>query len=172
MKRTASYVLLLLMMATSAIAQAQPDGRPGPPSPERMNEIRAQKAAYITSKLSLTPEEAQRFWPVYNKYDEEIEALRRELGGADRELRAKGDALTEADASAFLEKEIGNRQKEVDIMRKLQGESRKLIGAKRTVELGRAERDFHREVLRRFKDGPRGGTRGSDRKGDQPGKRN
>jgi Spy/CpxP family protein refolding chaperone len=151
--------LLLAMLAAPVVAQ--PPDAPPFLSPEKRKELRAQKAAYITSRISLSPEEAQQFWPVYNKFDEETDALRRELGDMDRELRTKGDAMTDAEANALLEKELANRQKEVDLMRKFQADARKLIGPKRLVELGRAERDFHREVVRRFRerhegpDGPR-----------------
>lgn len=34
--------------------------------------IEAYKIAFLTKKLSLSPEEAQKFWPIYNKYSDEI----------------------------------------------------------------------------------------------------
>jgi len=150
-----STLRIFLMGAFTVLAfalQAQPPGPPPHLSPEKMKELRAQKAAYLTSKLSLTPEEAQLFWPVYNKYDEETDALRRDLGEHDRDLRKKGDAMTDADAQAHMDKEVANRQKEVDLLKRFHGEGKKIIGAKRMVELGRAERDFHREVIKRFQE--------------------
>lgn len=151
--KTLRSLLLTVLVAGAAIAlQAQPPGPPPHLSPEKMKELRAQKAAYLTSRISLSPEEAQQFWPVYNKFDEETDALRRELGESDRALREKGDGLTDAEAQAHLDKELANRQKEVDLMRKFHADGRRIIGAKRMVELGRAERDFHREVLRRFQE--------------------
>ncbi len=152
MKTLRTLLFLALLAGPIAALHAQPPGPPPHLSPEKMKELRAQKAAYLTSKISLTPEEAQQFWPVYNKFDEETDALRRELGDSDRALREKGDAVTEAEAKAHLEKEVANRQKEVDLLRKFQGDGRKIIGAKRMVELGRAERDFHREVVKRFQE--------------------
>ena len=37
--------------------------------------IQALKIAFITQKLQLTADEAQKFWPVYNQYDNEIRSL-------------------------------------------------------------------------------------------------
>ena len=51
--------------------------------------LEALKIAYLTKKLDLTTEEAQRFWPVYNKYTEEIRSIRKEQ---------KQKNLTELDA--------------------------------------------------------------------------
>lgn len=38
--------------------------------------LQAYKIAYLTRKLNLSPEEAQRFWPIYNKYENEIRNAR------------------------------------------------------------------------------------------------
>lgn len=40
--------------------------------------IEALKIAYITKKLNLSPDEAQRFWPIYNNYATEMRQVRRE----------------------------------------------------------------------------------------------
>ena len=34
------------------------------------------KIAYITNRLNLSPEEAQRFWPIYNNYSLELKVAR------------------------------------------------------------------------------------------------
>ncbi|HTS45003.1 MAG TPA: hypothetical protein VMH01_11450 [Puia sp.] len=38
--------------------------------------LEALKIAYLTKKLDLSTEEAQRFWPIYNQYTEEIRQTR------------------------------------------------------------------------------------------------
>ena len=40
------------------------------------NRLEALKIAYITNKLNLSPEEAQKFWPIYNQYALEIKVTR------------------------------------------------------------------------------------------------
>jgi hypothetical protein len=40
--------------------------------------IESLKIAYITRELTLAPEEAQKFWPVYNTYTAELKAARKE----------------------------------------------------------------------------------------------
>jgi len=41
-------------------------------SAQNGNRIEVLKIAFITKKLDLTPEEAQKFWPVYNQYSAEL----------------------------------------------------------------------------------------------------
>jgi len=40
------------------------------------NRLEALKIAYITNKLNLSPEEAQKFWPIYNSYALELRVAR------------------------------------------------------------------------------------------------
>jgi hypothetical protein len=40
------------------------------------NRIKSLEIAYITNRLNLSPEEAQRFWPIYNNYSVELKVAR------------------------------------------------------------------------------------------------
>jgi hypothetical protein len=44
--------------------------------PKRAARLEAIKVAFVTNALNLTEEEAQKFWPVFNKYTAEIKAAR------------------------------------------------------------------------------------------------
>src|SRR5882757_9173847 len=97
--------------------------------------LEALKIAYLTKKLDLTTEEAQRFWPVYNKYTDEIHGIRREqkdknlteLEAEDKILNVRkkynnefSKALTPQKADNFFrsEKEFGSYiQKELQLRR-------------------------------------------------------
>ena len=45
----------------------------------RKNNIEAIQIAYLTRELSLSPDEAQKFWPIYNEYRDELVAVRKEV---------------------------------------------------------------------------------------------
>jgi hypothetical protein len=45
-------------------------------SAQNGNRLKALEIAYITNKLNLSPEEAQRFWPIYNNYSLELKVAR------------------------------------------------------------------------------------------------
>jgi hypothetical protein len=44
---------------------------------DRKEQLESQKVAFITKQLSLTIEEAQRFWPVYNEFQQKKEEINR-----------------------------------------------------------------------------------------------
>lgn len=71
MKQILSILTLFLALSFTATAQSGP-GR----KDSAGNKVAAIKIAYLTSKLNLSPEEAQKFWPIYNKYAEELRKVR------------------------------------------------------------------------------------------------
>lgn len=159
-------LLSALLLPTASVAMAQPDDMPPIPE-EKLEEIKAQKVAYITQKMGFTPDEAQKFWPVYNQYDKELETGRKEMRDLHRELKKSGTELTEAEANQLIDKELSTRQKELDTRRKYSAEFKKNLGSVRTVKLYQAERDFNKELLKRMRE--RGGEqRGGRNPGGPP----
>lgn len=57
-----SFTLLLSLQGQSQRPQQQ----------RQAGALEAMKIAFITKRLDLSPEEAERFWPVYNKYAAEV----------------------------------------------------------------------------------------------------
>jgi len=66
-------ILTALLCALSATAPAQDGDNKGG------GRIEALKIAYLTKKLDLSPSEAEKFWPIYNKYIAEIKSNRANL---------------------------------------------------------------------------------------------
>lgn len=143
----ASVALCALILPLAATAQAE-----GGKRSEQLKEIKAQRTAYITAELALTPTEAQVFWPIYNAFDAEREQLKRERPKGERDKGASATPLTEAQAVELLKERHNTAQQNLDLERRYDDRFVKAIGAVRTVELHRAEQDFRREVLRRYKE--------------------
>lgn len=60
------FLLFLFITFVSIKTEAQH------PAGERMRSL---EIGYLTKELSLTPEEAEKFWPVYNRYKKELKSL-------------------------------------------------------------------------------------------------
>ena len=66
--------------------------------------IQAEKIAFITQELDLSPEEAQAFWPVYNQCWKEAREANKKMRDAFGELRGKkGEELSEKEIEAKLD---------------------------------------------------------------------
>lgn len=119
---------------------------------ESKEKIKKLKIAYFTENLSLTAEEAQQFWPIYNAFDEKNHDLRvTGFSKIKREVKNM-DSMSEAEASEILvrlealEKEMYENKR--DLMLKL----RKVLSAKKIIRLKKAERDFNKKLMKQFRD--------------------
>ena len=111
-------ILFILLGSLSQIKAQEPNGE----------KIQALKIAFITQKLQLTPDEAQKFWPVYNQYDNEV-----------RNIEADGDPNV-----------LGKEEKLLNVRKKYLGAFEKIIGPDKTNRLFNAERDFRGLLIRRL----------------------
>lgn len=118
------YLLILfLIMGNTVILKAQE------PNDPRVEKVQSLKIAFITQKLQLTPEEAQRFWPVYDQYQKEVQNLQME--NPNRPV-------------------IKNEEELLDIRKKYLGTFEKMLGPDKTNRLFNAERDFRTLLIRRL----------------------
>jgi hypothetical protein len=65
--------------------------------------IRMNKKALVSASLNLTPEQAEKFWPVYDRYQTELAAIQDRYLRIIKDYRAEYDTLTDAQAIALIE---------------------------------------------------------------------
>jgi hypothetical protein len=115
-------ILYLILVLLPFLGMAQ-DGIRG----ESKQRLEAIQVAYLTKELSLTTQDAEKFWPVYNKYQDELRGLLKNGG--------EEDVLT-------------RQQKALDIRKKYKPDFVKILGTDRTNKLFQSEDKF-REMVKR-----------------------
>ncbi len=117
MKKILLLTLFLLNINYFCFSQVQ----------NRKNNIEAIQIAYLTRELSLSSDEAQKFWPIYNEYRDELLAVRKEVRD---------------DEILFEEKVVNIRKKYKTDFKKV------LVTDQRVNQVFVAEKSF-RELLRK-----------------------
>lgn len=140
MKRFGHIILLIVFAVSTALAQ--------PGDNERFEKIRAIKVSYITDKIHLTSEQAARFWPVYNRYDDELRNERRRI----RQQIMKEKNLTEDDARKYIHDNLAYQEKKVELKKKYKDELLKIITPQQLAELYQAEQGFKQILLHQLGD--------------------
>jgi hypothetical protein len=119
---------------------------------DRWEKFRSEKIAFITSRLELTPAEAEKFWPVYNQMDKErweVQKLRREM---EEKVRNAGDALTEKEIIKLTREYAESMQKEGAIPVKYNEEFLKILPPKKVLNLYKTEKEFRIHMIKMFRD--------------------
>lgn len=118
-------------------------------APQRQK-IDAQKVAFITDQLQLTPEEAQKFWPVYNQYNSLKEDSNQDFMKSNMRFRNNPDAMSDKDASDLADSYIRHAQKLVDLQKDCHMKLKEVLPPKKLLKLYNVERDFQRLLLQRL----------------------
>ena len=143
MKHYAVLALILCALTLNGTAAFAQDKH----KHERREHVEAAKVAYLTDKMALTPEQAQKFWPVYNEH----EAKRRELVKGYRiDFRQDVDELTDQQVQARVNKFFDMKEKELALDKEYAEKYQKVISVKQLVKLYRGEREFTKMLLRRL----------------------
>ena len=134
------------------VALAQPTSRPvSPQKTEKREEIESYRIAFLTQKLSLTPEEAQRFWPVFNQFTAEMKALKANRV-SNRDMKNDIQNQSDKDVEKMVDGEIATRQQELDVVKKYHTQFKQVLPIKKVAILYRAENEFKKELLDKIRE--------------------
>lgn len=115
---------------------------------ERINTL---KIGYITEKIELTSGEAKDFWPIYNKYNEILHNLNVQIRNCRKSGCDKKENLTEKEALEILDKDSELMGKILQANREKDKELLKVISAKKLLLLKNAEKEFHRKLIKQYR---------------------
>ncbi|MBL7767132.1 MAG: hypothetical protein JNJ58_13615 [Chitinophagaceae bacterium] len=139
--------LFFLALAFSGIAQ------------KKGEKIESLKIAFISGQLNLDPGTAEKFWPVYNQYQDELMNLVRERRSLNRDDQRTADEI------------LDQEQKALDLKRKYSAQFLRIINNDQLNTLYRSEKEFRQMLIRRRQqqnEAPRGGMNHSNRPEDRP----
>ena len=117
---------------------------------QKRERIKAIKTAYLTEELNLSSQEAEKFWPVYNKYEKVIFSykVQKPRKGLKRieALEANGaldDSVAEKSLQTLFQYESEVTAAKKNMFQELQG----ILSSPRILKLYRAELQFNKKLL-------------------------
>ena len=128
------------MIALSAMAQ----------SGTKRDKIDALRVSFISSKVSLTTQENQLFWPLYNEYNDKADNIKKSF----RQQFVKDvdfNTLSDKEAEAYLIAELLVKQKEYELSKEYYEKFKKVLPIKKIALIRRAEDDFKKELIKNIK---------------------
>ena len=145
--------------------------------PRRWNEIMSQKVAFVTQKLQLTPEEAEKFWPVYNAASEEVwKASKKTLRAIAALVNSTKDDATQSEEE--IKKLVANldncKMNEIKTFNKLFTEISKVLPLKKAAKIYGIEEQFRQHLIKNLSkrapgQKPKEASKPGPEKGPQPG---
>lgn len=119
----------------------------------KKEQLKALKIGFITNELSLTADEAARFWPIYNAFDDKQFSIRQNKM---KSFKAKMnndvlEKMSDKEALALLT-QIENDENELYFNRKKFISSLKgILSPIKIIKLKKAEENFNRKLLQQYR---------------------
>ena len=153
MKKIIAFIILLMVASASANAQ-----RFDKKHQDKWEKYRSEKIAFLTSELDLTPEEAQKFWPVYNQLEKErweAQKMRREL---EEKVREAEESMSEEKITQLTREFAGSWKIEADLMMEFNEKFLDILPPQKVLRLYKAESEFRMHMIRQFRDRRKNGN--------------
>lgn len=149
MKTNKLLLIIVLLLSVHSFAQ--------PPMGEKKEQIKALKVGFITNELSLTPDEAAKFWPIYNAFDDKQFELRHQKMRAFKDrMNDDLDKMSDKEAAALLAQMESNEDELYQNRKKFIASIKGVLPPIKIIKLKKAEDDFNRKLLQQYRDkGPR-----------------
>lgn len=143
--------MLLLLISISLYAQ-------GKKMIEKREQIHALKVAFITNELSLTSSEAEKFWPIYNSFEDKQFELKRQksisyIKKMDDETL---DKMSDKEAMVVLIQMEATEDELFQLRKKLIVSLKSTLSPVKIIKLKKAEDEFNKKLLQQYREkGPR-----------------
>lgn len=146
-------ILIMLVISTSIYAQKPNKGESSDRGP-KSEKIKALKVAHISNELDLTSKEAEKFWPIYNEYDNAMMEIRKELreNSKGKFRPDSAENLTDEEANQLIENMLAMKTSELSFQKELVANLKGVIPPTKILKLQHAERTFREKLLKQLKE--------------------
>ena len=123
----------------------------------KKEQIKALKVGFITNELALTTDEATKFWPIYNAYeDKQFEIRHQKMKAFKLRMDADLEKMNEKEASTLLSQMENTEDELYQMRKKFVANLKGVLPSVKIIKLKKAEDDFNRKLLQQYRNkGPR-----------------
>lgn len=110
--------------------------------------VQALKVAFITKALNLTSDEAEKFWPIYNEYQDKRETARKQLQLDYKKIKEQANQLSPEELQKLSDEIVSLKIKDAALVSEMNEKLKKVLPPKKLAQLYVAEEDFKKELIR------------------------
>ena len=121
---------------------------------EKKEQLKKLKNAFLASELGLTTTEAEKFWPLYNVYDDQQFDIRHQKIKSFKNLLKTSsiNKMTEKEAGELLLQIESTDDELYELKKKFFSKLKSFLSKVKILKLKKAEEDFNRKLLKQYKE--------------------
>jgi len=137
--RTILFYILILCAGIPSYAQKETTSR------YNQEKLESAKVAFVTKRLNLSPQQAEKFWPLYNQHNEERRNLMRQI---DELSKAVNDQIDDKQALELINRKFELKKEILDLENAFTKKIVEIISPVQAIKLSDLNRDFARHIYR------------------------
>jgi len=114
--------------------------------------IEAVKIGFFTQQMNLTTQEAEKFWPLYNQYQETLKKHKLERRKAIRKVNESLELMNEDEINKLIDNQMQQAQTALLERQDFINSIRKVLPARKVAAYFKAEELFRRKLLEKMKE--------------------
>ena len=134
------YIFILLWIAFNSESQTN----------AKRDKIDQLRVAFINSKVDLSNQETQQFWPLYNELNDKLDNFKKTYR-INFIKNFNAEIISDKEAEALLTAEFILKQKELDLNKEYYEKYKKILPIKKIALIKMAENDFKKELIKTIK---------------------
>ena len=138
-------VLILIVLVVFPLIQVNAQN----PNLDKLN---AYKIAFFTRRMNLTSQEAEKFWPVYNEFQDKRNAIQSERQALNRNFNQNELNRTETELIEAGDKPVALQVQEAALAQEYQKKFKEILAPAKIIRLYQAENQYRLQLLNELKD--------------------
>ena len=119
------------------------------PNVERLN---AYKIGFITKRINLTPQEAEKFWPVYNDYQELKYKIQRERQDINKNFNQNENSISDQEMIKAADRIIELQVSEAALAKDFHEKVKTILSPYKVLRLYQAENQYRMQLLKELQE--------------------
>jgi hypothetical protein len=142
MKRGVVLLFVLILGALSNLRAQNPN----------LDKLNAYKIAFLTKRINLTSQEAEKFWPLYNEYQDKKLRVQQERLLLGRDVNLSGSTMSEKELADAGDKYISLEMQESTLTQELHKKLKEVLPPAKIIRLYQAENQYKVQLLNELQD--------------------
>jgi predicted ATPase len=122
----------------------------------RMEKYRTEKVSFLSTRLDLTPAEAEKFWPIYNQMEKERWEAQKARRDLENKVSAAEETLSDNEVIKLTRDFAGSMQQEGALITSYNEKLLKVLPPKKVLKLYKTENEFRMHMIKKYRDNDKG----------------
>jgi hypothetical protein len=148
-------IIVFITLAVFSLLRAEaqnPNQKPLPNQNPNFDKLNTYKIAFFTRRLNLTSQEAEKFWPVYNEFQDKRNAIQIERQTLNRNINQNELNMADKDLIEAGDKQIAFQVQEAGLAQEYHKKFKEILSPAKVIKLYQAENQYRLQLLNELKD--------------------